>query len=117
MIAPQLIEQRDLIGWNFRYHYREAVVVSALQVMKYPMTMPGPATVGTPQMRGRFDGRYPPPQPAWSESDYQTTAPSDGRQSKLGALSSHSATPSHSPAARRPPHSPKIKLRLIYFIV
>jgi len=95
---------------NFRYNYREALVVSALQVMKYPLTMPGPATVGTPPVsRGRFDGHYPA-QTAWSESEYTT---SDGRLSKLGAFSNYSSTPLHSPAARRPPHSPKIKLKYL----
>lgn len=100
-----------------RYHYRETVVVSALQVLKYPLTMPGPAAVAaknnnnyenslsitTPPMR-HLPTYYvaPSSQAAWSETL------SDGRTSKLGAFSTNSNTPVHSPAPHR---SPKIKLK------
>lgn len=97
-----------------RYHYREAVVVSALQVLKYPLTMPGPATAtnvtATPPTR-HLTSYYVPPSnhhahTAWSETM------SDGRMSKLGgAFSTNSNTPMHSPSPIRPNHSPKIKLK------
>ena len=100
---------------HYRYHYREAVVVSALQVLKYPLTMPGPSSTAsannstsTPPTR-HLPTYYVPPthhQQAWSETL------SDGRTSKLGgAFSTNSNTPIHSPSPHRPNHSPKIKLK------
>ena len=101
-----------------RYHYREAVVVSALQVLKYPLTMPGPSAWSNPMATPPTLARHlptqyvPPPtyqhstaSQAWSESM------SDGRTSKLGTLSTYSNTPMHSPTPPRPNHSPKIKLK------
>ena len=92
----------------YRYHYREAVVVSALQVLKYPLTMPGPASVATPPARHLPPSTYYVPSSlhAWSETM------SDGRNSKLGGtFSTTSNTPMHSPLPNRPHHSPKIKLK------
>lgn len=95
----------------YRYHYREAVVVSALQVLKYPLTMPGPASVATPPARHLPPSTYYVPSSlhAWSETM------SDGRNSKLGGtFSTTSNTPMHSPLPNRPHHSPKIKLKYVY---
>ncbi|KAK4022558.1 hypothetical protein OUZ56_008019 [Daphnia magna] len=99
----------DVKELMIKYHYREAVVVSALQVLKYPLTMPGPASVATPPMRHLPPTFYVPSSlHAWSETV------SDGRNSKLGgAFSTTSNTPIHSPLPNRPHHSPKIKLKYL----
>ncbi|EFX71258.1 hypothetical protein DAPPUDRAFT_111933 [Daphnia pulex] len=94
-----------------KYHYREAVVVSALQVLKYPLTMPGPASVATPPARHLPPTYYVPASlHAWSE-----TMSDSGRNSKLGGtFSTTSNTPLHSPLPNRPiTHSPKIKLKYL----
>ncbi|XP_046437443.1 uncharacterized protein LOC124188681 [Daphnia pulex] len=94
-----------------KYHYREAVVVSALQVLKYPLTMPGPSSVATPPARHLPPTYYVPASlHAWSE-----TMSDSGRNSKLGGtFSTTSNTPLHSPLPNRPiTHSPKIKLKYL----
>ncbi|XP_049827185.1 histone-lysine N-methyltransferase 2D isoform X1 [Schistocerca gregaria] len=39
-----------------KYHHREAVVMSALQVEKYPLSTPGPGTIASPPVAGRLLG-------------------------------------------------------------
>lgn len=97
---------------NFRYHGREAVVISALQVEKHPITTPGPFTT-PPPARNIYPGLH---------SSLQMTPPLGIRSYSRGVspVTRFGSTITDSPRigdnfrnSTRPHSSPKLKLRLL----
>ncbi|RZF40345.1 hypothetical protein LSTR_LSTR014591 [Laodelphax striatellus] len=82
-----------------KYHNREAVVMSALQVEHHPVTMPGPYT---PPMGARGV--------SWGPTVPGGAAPSPRHASPRLLRSS---SPFRNTSPPRPPHSPKMKLRYL----
>lgn len=104
-------------GYYFRYHNREAVVMSALQVEKHPISTPGP--YATPPLQGRHFHA-----PGGGFSALQMTPPLGIRDSPQagspiprpgsGASGSYIGTPRIGDVYRRPHSSPKMKLRFTF---
>lgn len=102
-------------GHYFRYHNREAVVMSALQVEKHPISTPGP--YATPPLQGRHF--HAPGVGGFSA--LQMTPPLGIRDSPRagspiprpgsGASGSYIGSPRTGDVYRRPHSSPKMKLR------
>lgn len=94
-----------------RYYNREAVVISALQVEKHPVTMPGPFAT-PPAQRHLFHSnssvfQMTPPSRRFDPMLSRTASPAPGR---LGSIvSGLYGSPRYSP---KPHSSPKMKLRL-----
>lgn len=105
-------------GHYFRYHNREAVVVSALQVEKHPISTPGP--YATPPLQGRHF--HAPGIGGFSA--LQMTPPLGIRDSPRagspiprpgsGASGSYIGSPRIGDIYRRPHSSPKMKLRFTF---
>ncbi|PNF27644.1 hypothetical protein B7P43_G15406 [Cryptotermes secundus] len=99
-----------------KYHNREAVVMSALQVEKHPISTPGP--YATPPLQGRHFHA-----PGGGFSALQMTPPLGIRDSPQagspiprpgsGASGSYIGTPRIGDVYRRPHSSPKMKLRYL----
>uniref|UniRef100_A0A8D9FHE0 Uncharacterized protein n=2 Tax=Cacopsylla melanoneura TaxID=428564 RepID=A0A8D9FHE0_9HEMI len=87
------VEEGHIRALLMKYHNREAVVISALQVEKHPICTPGPYT---PPPRGR----------RLFTSSTVTSSPSGSPRPNLW----RSLTSQSSP---KPPHSPKMKLRYL----
>ncbi|XP_031346407.1 uncharacterized protein LOC116173210 isoform X2 [Photinus pyralis] len=93
----------------FRYHNREALVISALQVEKHPITTPGPFTT-PPPVRNIQTNNY---------AHLQMTPPLGLRFCSRGGspiLRSGSGGSNETYRNSPKPHSPKLKLRYMKFI-
>ncbi|XP_039286115.1 uncharacterized protein LOC111051232 isoform X1 [Nilaparvata lugens] len=85
-----------------KYHNREAVVMSALQVEHHPVTMPGPYT---PPMGARGV--------SWGPTVPRGTPPLTPRASPRANMLRSSSPFRNTSSPPRPPHSPKMKLRYL----
>ncbi|KAJ9583322.1 hypothetical protein L9F63_022339 [Diploptera punctata] len=94
-----------------KYHNREAVVMSALQVEKHPISTPGP--YATPPLQGRhFHApalQMTPPLGIYDSSRTGSPIPRPGS----GASGSYIGSPRIGDVYRRPHSSPKMKLRYL----
>lgn len=95
-------------GHNCRYHNREAVVMSALQVEKHPLSTPGP--YATPPMPGKHFGVLQMTPPLGFRNDTPRTGSPVPRAGSTGSGSCVSS-PRIGDAYQRPHSSPKMKLR------
>ncbi|KAI5734131.1 hypothetical protein M8J77_002813 [Diaphorina citri] len=87
------VEESHIRALLMKYHNREAVVISALQVEKHPICTPGPYT---PPPRGR----------RFMTSSTVASSPSSSPRPNIWRSLSSSSPP-------KPPHSPKMKLRYL----